>query len=36
LGWQLTFSDIYVTNPPLGKKQNDVIFTTGLNVTLGQ
>jgi putative salt-induced outer membrane protein YdiY len=36
LGWQLTFSDVYVTNPPLGKKQNDVIFTTGLNVTLGQ
>jgi len=36
LGWQLTFSDIYVTNPPPLKKQNDVIFTTGLNVTFGQ
>jgi putative salt-induced outer membrane protein YdiY len=36
LGWQLTFSDIYVTDPPLRKKQNDVIFTTGLSVTLGQ
>ena len=36
LGWQNSFSDIYVTNPPLGKKRNDVIFTTGLNVSFGQ
>jgi putative salt-induced outer membrane protein len=36
LGWQNSFSDIYVTNPPLGKKQNDIILTTGLNVTFGQ
>lgn len=36
LGWQLAFSDVYVTNPPPLKKQNDVIFTTGLNVTFGQ
>ena len=36
LGWQLTFSDVYVTNPPPLKRQNDVIFTTGLNVTIGQ
>ena len=33
LGWQNSFSDVYVTNPPAGKKQNDVIFTTGLNVS---
>jgi putative salt-induced outer membrane protein YdiY len=33
LGWQNAFGDIYVTNPPVGKKQNDIIFTTGLNVT---
>ena len=33
LGWQNQFGDIYVTNPPAGKKQNDVIFTTGLNVS---
>jgi putative salt-induced outer membrane protein YdiY len=32
-GWQNAFGDIYVTNPPAGKKQNDIIFTTGLNVT---
>lgn len=36
LGWQNSFNDVYVTNPPLGKKQNDVIFTTGLNVSFGQ
>jgi putative salt-induced outer membrane protein YdiY len=36
LGWQNSFSDIYVTNPPVGKKKNDVIFTTGLNVSFGQ
>jgi putative salt-induced outer membrane protein YdiY len=33
LGWQNTFGDVYVTNPPTGKKKNDVVFTTGLNVT---
>lgn len=32
LGWQNAFSDIYVTNPPLGTKKNDVLLTTGLNV----
>ena len=33
LGWQNSFGDIYVSNPPAGKKKNDIIFTTGLNVT---
>ena len=33
LGWQSSFGDVYVTNPPTGKKKNDVVFTTGLNVT---
>ena len=23
--------DIYVTNPPAGAKQNDILLTTGLN-----
>lgn len=36
LGWQNSFSDVYVTNPPPGKRQNDVILTTGLNVSFGQ
>ena len=31
LGWQNQFSDIYVSNPPLDTKKNDLIFTTGLN-----
>jgi putative salt-induced outer membrane protein YdiY len=31
LGWQNSFGDIYVTNPPAGKRQNDVLLTTGLN-----
>jgi putative salt-induced outer membrane protein YdiY len=33
LGWQNQFSDIYVSNPPTGTKKNDVIFTTGLNIS---
>jgi putative salt-induced outer membrane protein YdiY len=32
-GWQTGFNDIYVTNPPPGTKENDVVFTTGLNIT---
>jgi putative salt-induced outer membrane protein len=31
LGWQNQFGDVYVSNPPTGSKNNDVIFTTGLN-----
>jgi len=33
LGWQNQFSDIYVSNPPVGAKKNDLILTTGLNVS---
>jgi putative salt-induced outer membrane protein YdiY len=33
LGWQNSFGDIYVTNPPAGKRQNDILLTTGLNVS---
>jgi putative salt-induced outer membrane protein len=33
LGWQNAFGDIFVTNPPAGKKQNDIVLTTGLNIT---
>jgi len=31
LGWQNQFSDIYVSNPPVGAKKNDIVLTTGLN-----
>lgn len=30
-GWTNQFADIYVSNPPTGAKNNDVLFTTGLN-----
>jgi putative salt-induced outer membrane protein YdiY len=33
LGWQNSFGDIYVSNPPIGKKNNDILFTTGLNIS---
>ena len=33
LGWQNQFADIYVSNPPTSAKKNDVLFTTGLNVS---
>jgi len=35
LGWQNSLSDVYVTNPPLAAKKNDLILTTGLNITFG-
>ena len=34
LGWQNSYGDIYVSDPPLGKKKNDIVFTTGLNISL--
>ena len=33
LGWQNNFTDTYVTNPPSGKKQNELVFTSGLRIT---
>ena len=32
LGWQNNFSDTYITNPPSGKKQNELVFTSGLRI----
>lgn len=32
LGWQNNFSDTYVTNPPAGKKQNELVFTSGVRL----
>lgn len=31
LGWQNQFGEIYVSTPPTGTKNNDIVFTTGLN-----
>ena len=36
LGWQNSFTETYVTNPPAGTKKNDVILTTGLNVSFSR
>jgi putative salt-induced outer membrane protein YdiY len=37
LGWQVTAADRYITNPPiLGTKSNDLILSTGLNISFGQ
>lgn len=33
LGWQNQFGDIYVSNPPNGAKKNDILLTTGLNIS---
>lgn len=33
LGWQNQFGDIYVSNPPTDAKKNDVLLTTGLNIS---
>jgi hypothetical protein len=35
IGWQLTVSDRYLSNPPLGFEKNDLIMTTGLTVKIG-
>jgi putative salt-induced outer membrane protein len=36
LSWQTTVSDVYVTNPPSGTKDNDFILTTGLGFTFNR
>ncbi len=33
LGWQNSFGDIYVSNPPTGTKKNDLQLATGLNIS---
>ena len=35
LSWQVTLSDRYLSNPVPGKKQNDLLFTTGIRITTG-
>ena len=36
LGWQITLSDRYLSNPLPGIKKNDLLLTTGLRVTFGR
>jgi len=35
LSWQTSFNDFYLSDPPPGKKTNDLIFSTGLRLTFG-
>jgi putative salt-induced outer membrane protein len=36
LGWQVTFNDGYVSNPPPLIKKNDLLLSTGLRLTFGK
>jgi putative salt-induced outer membrane protein YdiY len=36
LGWQMTFSDRYISNPPPLLKGNDLVLSTGLRVNFGK
>jgi len=36
LSWQVTFSDRYISNPPLNLKGNDLLLSTGLRLTVGR
>jgi putative salt-induced outer membrane protein YdiY len=36
LGWQVSFSDRYISNPPLGLKGNDLLLSTGFRLTFGK
>ncbi len=36
LTWNLGFSDRYLSNPVAGRKQNDILYTTGIGVTFSR
>ncbi|MFB3922922.1 MAG: YdiY family protein [Terriglobia bacterium] len=36
LSWQVTFTNLYLSNPPEGVKTTDVVMTTGLRFTFGK
>jgi len=36
IGWQITVSDRYLSNPPFGFEKNDLLLTTGLKIKLGE
>ena len=35
IGWHVTLSDRYLSNPPSGFRQNDLLLTTGVKLKLG-
>jgi hypothetical protein len=36
LGWQLTASDRFLSNPLVGRQRNDLLLSTGFRVTFGK
>lgn len=36
LSWQVTVSDRFLSNPRPGRQRNDLLFTTGFRITLGE
>jgi len=36
LGFQVTFTDSFISNPPVGIKGNDLLLSTGLRITFGK
>lgn len=36
LGWQSSLTDMYLTNPVAGSRNNDLLVTTGLRITFGR
>jgi len=36
LGWQVTFTDLFLSNPPFGIKRNDLLLSTGLRLAFGK
>ena len=36
MSWQVTVSNVYVSNPPVGARTNDLLLSTGLRFSLGQ
>ncbi|HZS07404.1 MAG TPA: DUF481 domain-containing protein [Blastocatellia bacterium] len=36
LGWHVTFSDRYLSNPVLGARKNDLLLTTGIRLTFAK
>ena len=36
IGWQVTLSDRYLSNPPPGLEKNDLLLSTGLKIRLGR
>jgi hypothetical protein len=35
MAWNITFSDRFISNPAPGRRQNDVLLTTGVRLVFG-